>query len=238
MKNDLVESTNDSFLTRIYLEQYSTSYKDIKDLVEGFPSGSSLAKRDWAKATWFWRDKWHLDRYFIQALAESYCYRPLLQHKSVDEWLAWLDAEVPILRDLVKLGIMKTHLEACKQRLGDYMLVRVPKHTTLTFKGVSYQGIYDIRQADMEEKKVFSICKRFPCFDSYDYAHENRYYRNYWFGVDEAVREMIWAWKGGSIYCYIGEDLPDEMLPMVYYEDEQDTMLVAYNGDNPFGIHL
>lgn len=236
MKHDLVGSTNDSFLTRIYLEQYSTSYKGIKDLVERFPSESSLAERNWAMSMWFWRDKWKLDRFFIRALAESYYYRPLLQYKAVEEWLAWLDAEVPILRDVVRLGIMKTHLEACKQRLGDYMLARIPKDTTLTFKGVTYQGIGGIMQADREEQQVFSICKRFPCFDSYDYVYENRYYRNYWFGVDEAVREVIWAWQGGGNCRYIGEDLPDVMLPMVYYEDEQDTMLVAYNGDNPFGL--
>lgn len=236
MKQEFEEVKENLFGTRIYLERYSESYKDAKELVERFPRESSLAEGNWAQPTWFWRDKWNLDRYFIQSLAESCYYRPLLQSKSVDEWLAWLDAEIPALRDLVRLGIMRKHLEACKQHLGNYMVVRVPWSTTLTFKGITYRGIGDIARADKEGGQVYSIRKLFPCFDSYDYANENRFYRNYWFGVDEVARVVIRSLKSSAGYCYIGEDLPDVALPMVYYEDEQETMLVAYKGANPFGL--
>lgn len=36
---------------------------------------------------------------------------------------------------------------------------------------------------DIYGRKVFYIMERFPCFDSYDYLHENRYYR--WFYLAE-----------------------------------------------------
>ena len=36
---------------------------------------------------------------------------------------------------------------------------------------------------DIYGREVFCVSKRFPCFDSYDYLHENRYYR--WFFIKE-----------------------------------------------------
>ena len=36
---------------------------------------------------------------------------------------------------------------------------------------------------DIYGREVFCIMERFPCFDSYDYAHENRYY--WWLFIKE-----------------------------------------------------
>ena len=55
---------------------------------------------------------------------------------------------------------------------------------------------------DVYGREVFAEWERFPCFDSYDYLYENRYYR--WFYIR----------SGDSLTC-------------VYYTDEQHTVEVT-----------
>lgn len=55
---------------------------------------------------------------------------------------------------------------------------------------------------DIYGREVFAEWERFPCFDSYDYLYENRYYR--WFYIRE----------GDKLTC-------------VYYKDEQKTIHVT-----------
>jgi len=57
---------------------------------------------------------------------------------------------------------------------------------------------------DIYGRRVFEVKERFPCFDSYDYLHENRYYR--WFYIQE-----------------------DGMLCCIYYADQRDTVKVTEN---------
>lgn len=55
---------------------------------------------------------------------------------------------------------------------------------------------------DVYGREVFAEWERFPCFDSYDYLYENRYYR--WFYIR----------SGDQLTC-------------VYYEDQQDKIEVT-----------
>ena len=55
---------------------------------------------------------------------------------------------------------------------------------------------------DVYGREVFAQWERFPCFDSYDYLHENRYYR--WFYIR----------SGDQLTC-------------VYYEDQQDRIEIT-----------
>ena len=52
---------------------------------------------------------------------------------------------------------------------------------------------------DIYGREVFYIAERFPCFDSYDYANENRYYR--WFFIKEKGRltRVYYADERGEI---------------------------------------
>ena len=60
------------------------------------------------------------------------------------------------------------------------------------------EGIYK----DIYGREIFCVTERFPCFDSYDYANENRYYR--WFFIKENGR-----------------------LTRVYYADERNKIEVT-----------
>lgn len=61
-------------------------------------------------------------------------------------------------------------------------------------------GKYHYR--DIYGRDVIALRELFPCFDSYDYLHENRYYR--WFFLRD-----------------------DQKLTMVYYADTRDTLEVT-----------
>ena len=62
MRQDFEEVKGHQLFTRIYIERCGVGYKDVKELVERFPRESSLAAGNWAQPTWFWRDKWNLDK--------------------------------------------------------------------------------------------------------------------------------------------------------------------------------
>lgn len=208
---------------KIYVSDYNmVGYLDLKDLVEQDP-----LKYGQAEAEAYWQDERHLKE-LLEMLSHSSYYRAQMQKQSVAETLeSWVE-EAPALRRAYESGVLRQALETCKARMGGYMLVRMPKDAALTFNGQVYKGIEAIKQAD-GNGIVFSSCQLFPCFDSSDYAYENRYFRNYWFcGQDPSARAVVQSLEAKGNHCCIGEHLPKEALPMVYYEDERDTMLVAY----------
>ena len=207
----------------IFVDSYGViGYFDLKDLVEQYP-----LKCGRAETGTYWQERRHLED-LVEMLSLSAYYRAQIQKLSVAETLEnWVE-EAPLLRQACDSGALRQALEACKMRMGNFMLVRIPKETTSTLNGQVYKGIEGIKQAD-GNGTVFSSCHLFPCFDSSDYAYENRYYRNYWFcGQNASARAIVQSLKAGSNNCCIGEHLPKESLPMVYYEDGRETMLVAY----------
>lgn len=101
--------------------------------------------------------------------------------------------------------------------------------------GHVYHGIQDIKNQCYSESGPLVIldnCQLFPCFDCDDYATEIRFFRNYLFckSNEEAARKGAIFQRSeirAGNYCLIGEDMPEEMLPMVYYEDESKEVIVA-----------
>lgn len=96
---------------------------------------------------------------------------------------------------------------------------RIPEETQKTFvypgpfmaAGKPYVGLRALRAQqdetghickDLYGREVFYLWERFPCFDSYDYANENRYYR--WFFIKE-----------------------DGKLTRIYHADERKTLEVT-----------
>lgn len=60
---------------------------------------------------------------------------------------------------------------------------------------------------DCYGREVFYIRERFPCFDSYDYLNENRYYR-WWFIREGNVLTRIHATDGQN-GIFVTEDVAD-----------------------------
>lgn len=210
---------------KIYTSEYdSTGYFDLKDLTEHYPAeydGKGVPPEA------YWQEERHLEK-LVEMLSHSVFYRKQMQELPKEKIAESFAQEAPLLCKVRESGLLQKCLEKCKTQMGDYMLVRVPKETALTFRGETYQGIEAIKEAD-GKGTVFSIRKLFPCFDSSDFAYENRYYRNYWFcGNNLSAQRVINSLEAGMNSCRISEHLPKEAIPMVYYVDEQKTMLVAY----------
>jgi len=60
---------------------------------------------------------------------------------------------------------------------------------------------------DCHGRRVISLAERFPCFDSYDYATENRYYR--WYIIVEPERLTRVYTEDDSLQISITEDVRD-----------------------------
>lgn len=71
---------------------------------------------------------------------------------------------------------------------------------------------------DMYGRQVLCLRERFPCFDSYDFAHENRYY--YWYFLRDGDRLTRIYYGDGSRKIIVTEDVED--LEYSRYRDLQE----------------
>lgn len=78
---------------------------------------------------------------------------------------------------------------------------------------------------------VVLIYEPYPCFDSYDFASENRHYNNYVFHSGkislELIMEFLHKIPMKTNYCLATLDAPAEYLPIVYYDEGHDEVTVA-----------
>jgi hypothetical protein len=117
-------------------------------------------------------------------------------------------------------------------------LRQIPKDCTLLVDGVVFEGIDAIKeywriQTDSSQPYIIERSQRFPCFDSSDYAYENRYFWNFLISrskqeADKKAKSMEQLEIVGGNFRLVTENLPADMRPMVYYEDESTSMILAY----------
>ena len=95
---------------------------------------------------------------------------------------------------------------------------------------------YSHGQANEREPKICSevhvgeMWMPYPCFDSDDFMYENRTYQNYIFRsrpITQSDMKALSELPSGSNECRITENLPQEIIPLVYYAGDGDTMLVV-----------
>ena len=115
--------------------------------------------------------------------------------------------------------------------------LRLSLDCTLSVYGVvfdSYDAIkaYMRNQTDSSQPYIVEKHELFPCFDAEDYANENRFYRNFFFfrskqDADKKALKIAHLQSNGN-FCLANDSLPADMRPMVYYMDENTSMLLAY----------
>lgn len=107
---------------------------------------------------------------------------------------------------------------------GDAELVRIPEERTWVFQkggpfqaaGQSYRSLEELRAGrrdhpsyawyrDCHGRKVLYVEERFPCFDSFDFDTENRYYR--WFFLCEGGRLTRVYTEDEKPEIYVTEDV-------------------------------
>lgn len=78
---------------------------------------------------------------------------------------------------------------------------------------------------------VFEVYERYPCFDSSDYAYENRFFRNFFFSekpfTAEDIRIITELDRRGNLE-FISDKMPDITIPSAYYVGEGDTIIYAF----------
>lgn len=109
-----------------------------------------------------------------------------------------------------------------------------PKNTGFTAAGRKYISLRQLT-AEAEEgsswcrdcygREVFCVKERFPCFDSYDYLHENRHYR--WFFLRENGKLTRVHYADGQNSIYVTEDVLyletncwDEIKKLEYFTEQ------------------
>lgn len=116
--------------------------------------------------------------------------------------------------------ISHVELSSSNRRFRDGLWCNVPSQFVET------GGYADIHIGELYEK--------YPCFDAEDYANENRYYQNFIFRKQPVTNddlETLYDLPQSTNFCKVTEQIPKEVLPMLYYRGEGSIMLLATKDD-------
>ncbi len=107
----------------------------------------------------------------------------------------------------------------------------IKKHVEMSLYKSWSRGAANERKPESEcDVHVGEMWMPYPCFDSEDFANENRSYQNLIFRqrpiTQDDMRNLSELPAKGN-ECRIAENVPVDMLPMVYYVGDGDTLLLA-----------
>lgn len=93
-------------------------------------------------------------------------------------------------------------------------------------------GAYRIKdECDVDwDYHVGEISQPYPCFDSEDWANEDRYYQNFIIRqkpITEEEMKSFYELAMRGNYSRLHENTPEDMLPILYYKGDGDFMLVG-----------
>ena len=111
----------------------------------------------------------------------------------------------------------------------------------ILYKGRRYRGLKELKSASIgwhnidkqtwESPYVVEVSKRYPCFDSYDYADENRYYQTFY--LTDSILKVRCICDEDKQRSFVKEELypiinpeynpewiHERHLPFIYYRGE------------------
>ena len=111
-------------------------------------------------------------------------------------------------------------------------MIEVNKERRIEVYGVCFGGVSELKKVALSgnpKNGVYVVVqmKRYPCFDSSDYAYENRYYTHFVFARSKEDLELK-LYVLNNPEKYKGVDKKESILaPMLYWNgDNDDPMLV------------
>lgn len=162
------------------------------------------------------------------------------------DWNVMTKCVLPILQTILNNGGL-TH--------DKKVLRQISVNDDVEILGHVFHGLHDIKEhvemslyksyakgeaSQWEPRKkgdvhVGEMWMPYPCFDSEDFVNENRSYSNFIFRnrplTQDDMRRLS-ELPSGKCECRITDNVPDDMLPLVYYFGEGDTMqLLELRGD-------
>lgn len=131
--------------------------------------------------------------------------------------------EVSIWNPVEVMGHVFPNLKAIRMAVGKYARIADPLFGKRTiFDGTPKEcpdGLY-----------VLQVYEPYPCFDSDDYANEDRDYCNYFFSdkpfTEQQIEELAHI-KAEMNSRIINDRTPEWAFPSVYYEGDGNTMMIA-----------
>lgn len=127
------------------------------------------------------------------------------------------------------LGYKIQGYKALRNAVGAYS---TPGTTRTNDKGI--EVIYLEPYISTEDPKVritglhiLEIYERYPCFDSHDYAYENRYCRAFFFSKKPFTKKRITRFACMKHVFYY-QTTPEWAVPAVYHFGDGDEMTIAY----------
>lgn len=112
---------------------------------------------------------------------------------------------------------------------------------TVTILDVEFHGVREIIMCALghEPKNgVYVACDRqgYPCFDSYDYANEDRSYWNFVFADSKSELQrkldLLKTVKANGNYLKLKDDTPVALMPMAYWGGDTNYPLVISEGNS------
>ena len=195
-----------------------------------------------------------LSVYIAEIVMYNIRFRDCLREKGVEGVIKMLIHEAPaIAADTKALEKLKGKWsDGTKKRIADYDIRCMPKNNRFRVCGCWFDGLDDVdAQVEMSGnprhtfRKWYSrevhnhnlaglhignIWESYPSFDSSD-ASDGRSYNNYVFSrtpLTENLMEQYCKRINSNIdACMVHEDIPAELLPILYYNGDSDWVILA-----------
>lgn len=176
-------------------------------------------------------------------------YRNHLRRHGVEDLIVRLIEEAPLLKKEEEL-LLYLREWATIEKLADYDIQCYNIKDKVTILGHTFNGLKDIQKhvelygyegynglvcwPPTETKSYGDVhighfYKGYPVFDCYDLSDE-RTYQNYIFRpapiTEDDVKDAFETFHGFN-FCMVHENIPEEMLPILYYSGDGNYMLLA-----------
>lgn len=192
--------------------------------------------------------------YIVEIVLYNVRFRDCLREKGVDGVLEMLITEAPIIAlDFKSINYLKkTWHERMKEHVADYDIQCLPKNSRFCIDGCCFDGLDDVgshvemsgnprhtyyKWYSYKEYKhnpfglhIGNIWESYPMFDSCD-SSDGRSYNNYVFSKIPLTEDMMELYckriSARFNACMVNEDIPTDLLPILYYDGDSDWVLLA-----------
>lgn len=228
--------------TKVYIPIYSggefQSLKEVVEAVQGLPGGLRV--------------------YIADIVLYNIRFRDCLRAQGIEGVIRMLIDEAPaISEDTEALDELRWRwTERLDKRIADYDIQCLLKDSRMCIDGCWFDGLDDVKQqvemagnprhtysrwSAYEKHKpnpsglhIGNLWESYPTFDSYDVC-DGRSFDNYVFAKQPLTEEMMEDYskriRAPFNFCMVHENIPDDLLPVLYYEGEGDTVLLATSSD-------
>ena len=179
-------------------------------------------------------------------------YRNLVRARGIGHTWLHLIKEAPALLDIDDI-FNYLEMDFKRNPLGDHDIYYHPVDCVMFVSGMVFSGLDDLKMSvgitgpatspasprdlrretprhRMDQRHVAELSCDIPCFDSYDYASDDRRFQNYFVSPEEFTSsqlELICSLPAKFNACKITETIPAAALPAIYYKGEGNVLLIA-----------